>query len=1291
MTTFSTKDYSYAELNHGGNWIRAYGRVDAYVTNSGSKSRVSLRPYVMADCSLGDVYGRFCGPKSQCTIWPIDVPGLGMGPFRYSTDTTTPIETFPPGTSRTGIILANKVNEITWEIERKTYDQTIKFSFDWKSDNLEIHQDTWFVDKTTDLSGSSRECSVMVPALDRYVVQYDANGGYSAPTDQYKWYGMDIVLSSAKPSRTGHRFVGWAVSPESNPVYQPGSTYSADVNVTLYAIWERETYAVTYDANGGTGAPASQTKTYGINLTLSSTKPSRSGYSFAGWGANTSASVSYQPGGTYTANGPVKLVAVWRKLYDVVYHGNATSSETVGNLPSNQQKVQYQSLKISSSVPTRTGYVFRGWAVSPTSSTVYLSPGGTYTADANLDLYAIWAAIYTMRYDDNVEDAEIEVPPDQVKYSDRDIVIPNVVPVRDGWVFSAWSLKPDEVFPTGSNTYFPGSTIRGDFSGYSVNGIVKLYAIWRQTAYSHIASATRDGSGGLDVTVSVIGSGTLKVEGLTKTDTQTVDADGTVHFANVDTSTLTVSLDVSSADGLRAPLTTVTVPSDNVPGLAFTQDADGKTLGASVMADPQDGYFTSGEPIVSEKVIANEYRIGNAGDNHILDRDYVGKKSWWDSSEVTPGMVVIDLNVSTEWMGSFKVLLYGSYTMWELSFSGYNYNDANYPGWFRPKCEMISASQGVDGSSTIPKIQVWMGYYEKNKLWVAFPDLAWRGLTIQDFVSSHAGHDMYRKVTDLFTVRLRTDVTASNISTTLGPVDMTRAVQRPFNVGDGDILDLAHGGTGNDYNSSNGLNSKQFSAHHTSPDGVFGYKNPWTGGYTTIHELRKALKVFSLRGAYPDGSLGQNVNLNTLTTVGNYSCAANDYAKNYTNCPTTYAFNMRVIASLGQSADVPTYIIQDLTDIFGRRFTRYSHNSGGSWSSWTSNAQLLVNSTGYPQIVDSPGIGVKGDYVRAPANGILPVSSGSAGSGHGMLGTSSWYWKNVYSDYYYGNWVGNKIPISKGGTNGTTVSEARQNLSVPSIISKNGFWGLGYYNGSDIGWMRSTTSGFLPHNSGGSSAVGSLGTTGWPWFEMWTMYGHCKGDLRVGESFTYQIAMGGGSSSYVWIDARTNSNTVINNLVLHTDRTETKGGAIVTSAWDGNNIREIHRADNYLHITTRSYGAKGVSWWDSDIRVKENIEVSETPALDVIDEIVHRSFDMISTGRHYRVGYIAQELEKLDENFVLKVPESRDVDGEWVFTGDYNYQIDDRGLIPYLSKAIQELSGKVRMLEARIEELEGGA
>ena len=93
-------------------------------------------------------------------------------------------------------------------------------------------------------------------------------------------------------------------------------------------------YSVEYNANGGTTTCSVQRKEHGKNLTLCSTTPIRSGYTFAGWSdSSTATSKKYDVSGTYTDNSPVKLYAVWKRTTTVtaatkskVYDGKALTS-----------------------------------------------------------------------------------------------------------------------------------------------------------------------------------------------------------------------------------------------------------------------------------------------------------------------------------------------------------------------------------------------------------------------------------------------------------------------------------------------------------------------------------------------------------------------------------------------------------------------------------------------------------------------------------------------------------------------------------------------------------------------------------------------------------------------------------------------------------------------------------------------------------------------------------------------------------------------------------------------------
>lgn len=164
---------------------------------------------------------------------------------------------------------------------------------------------------------TTKTWQVSVPALSTYTVSYNANGGSGAPGSQSQYYGSSIALSSTKPTRAGHTFLGWATSSTGGVSYAPGATYSSYTSITLYAVWQINTYTIAYNANNGTGAPASQTKTYGVTLTLSSITPTHSGYNFLGWATSSTATkATYSAGGSYTANAAATLYAVWQVAYN---------------------------------------------------------------------------------------------------------------------------------------------------------------------------------------------------------------------------------------------------------------------------------------------------------------------------------------------------------------------------------------------------------------------------------------------------------------------------------------------------------------------------------------------------------------------------------------------------------------------------------------------------------------------------------------------------------------------------------------------------------------------------------------------------------------------------------------------------------------------------------------------------------------------------------------------------------------------------------------------------------------
>lgn len=150
--------------------------------------------------------------------------------------------------------------------------------------------------------------------LPQYDISYAANGGSSTPTTQPKNYNTNITLAKAI-SRTGYTFAGWKAT--NGTVYSAGGTYSANASTKMTAQWTANTYTITYNANGGTGAPAAHSYTYASEGTtnLSSQIPTRTGYTFLGWSLEPNAtSASYSAGQGWNLNNAnnYTLYAVWK-------------------------------------------------------------------------------------------------------------------------------------------------------------------------------------------------------------------------------------------------------------------------------------------------------------------------------------------------------------------------------------------------------------------------------------------------------------------------------------------------------------------------------------------------------------------------------------------------------------------------------------------------------------------------------------------------------------------------------------------------------------------------------------------------------------------------------------------------------------------------------------------------------------------------------------------------------------------------------------------------------------------
>ena len=135
-----------------------------------------------------------------------------------------------------------------------------------------------------------------------------------------------IDVNKGKPTRDRYKFDGWADTANATTASYFGGeliTLTKDnPTKTIYAVW-KPIFELHYNANGGTGAPDSQTYTAlsatstQATFTVPNQTPTKEGYTFKGWADSATATTAqYQPGGPIAVkhtDSPKTVYAVWEE------------------------------------------------------------------------------------------------------------------------------------------------------------------------------------------------------------------------------------------------------------------------------------------------------------------------------------------------------------------------------------------------------------------------------------------------------------------------------------------------------------------------------------------------------------------------------------------------------------------------------------------------------------------------------------------------------------------------------------------------------------------------------------------------------------------------------------------------------------------------------------------------------------------------------------------------------------------------------------------------------------------
>lgn len=306
----------------------------------------------------------------------------------------------------------------------------------------------------------------------------------------------------------GYTFAGWATSPDgSGARYAPGTRWTANGTLTLYAQWTPGQAGLSYDGNGATGGKTDpQTGKTDEKINVRDNGFTRDGYMFVTW--NTQADCkgkAVDPGDEWTLQGSGTLYACWAgTAQTLAYHGNGA---TGGNTAAQSGKTGDE-LTTNANGFTRDGYTFVRWDTAKDGSGTAYGEGkngvSQYTMKpAGNDLYAIWKAnpasiVYRNGYPNTTGST-----PDTTGNTGDTVTVSQNGFDRPGYTFTGWSTSKrgdPSLQPGDKHTLEPGTTTV--WAQWKANPAHLVY----NSNIGTVGSETKTVDGVVDQTVKTLGN-----------------------------------------------------------------------------------------------------------------------------------------------------------------------------------------------------------------------------------------------------------------------------------------------------------------------------------------------------------------------------------------------------------------------------------------------------------------------------------------------------------------------------------------------------------------------------------------------------------------------------------------------------------------------------------------------------------------------------------------------------------------------------------------------------------------
>jgi len=292
--------------------------------------------------------------------------------------------------------------------------------------------------------------------------------------------------------KTGYTFKGWSTSANGSVVYNDGANYTMGTasQYTIYAVWEANLNALTFNGNGNTGGSTNSMQIRSdASKTLNANGFTRTKYLFAGWAETANGAVKYLDGASYTmgTNASYTLYAVWTlNENEITFNGNGNTS---GSMP-NQTVYNNGNKVLNDNTFVKTGYHFIGWAESADGAVKYTDGAtATFVQKENYTLYAKWEAnLNTLTFNGNGNTGG-STNSMQIR-SDASATLNQNGFTKNGYTFKGWSTSKN-----GEVEYLNGASYT-----MGLNASYTLYAVWEE----NVNGLNFDGNGNTSGSMSAI-------------------------------------------------------------------------------------------------------------------------------------------------------------------------------------------------------------------------------------------------------------------------------------------------------------------------------------------------------------------------------------------------------------------------------------------------------------------------------------------------------------------------------------------------------------------------------------------------------------------------------------------------------------------------------------------------------------------------------------------------------------------------------------------------------------------